>query len=310
MRKKMLQKFIIIVLIIVGALVVYKICNHKDNDNVEQDNNNIVEEVEDTIEEIVSVEENKEEIKEEEKKITNILLLGIDKQENVSDTIMIMSINEKNNTLKLVSIMRDIYVYQGENMANKINYAYHYGGVQGSIDTVNSIFNLDIERYVKVDFEELINIIDYLDGIYVNINEAERNYINERCKKSYIKKTGNVKLDGAQALIYSRIRNIDSDFKRTHRQRVVMHGIFNKMNNIGFVRYQKVIYELCKLSETNLSIEEILRLGTVIYNHDDNKLSEFRIPIDGTTSDNNSGVYHLNWNQEENKKALYNFLYN
>ncbi|MBE6047086.1 MAG: hypothetical protein E7213_01540, partial [Clostridium sp.] len=152
MRKKMLQKFIIIVLIIVGALVVYKICNHKDNDNVEQDNNNIVEEVEDTIEEIVSVEENKEEIKEEEKKITNILLLGIDKQENVSDTIMIMSINEKNNTLKLVSIMRDIYVYQGENMANKINYAYHYGGVQGSIDTVNSIFNLDIERYVKVDF--------------------------------------------------------------------------------------------------------------------------------------------------------------
>ena len=82
----------------------------------------------------------------EEKNIENILLLGVDKQENASDTIIIVSLRKDIKTLKFVSIMRDTYVYQGEGKANKINYAYHYGGVEGSVATVNKIFNLDISK--------------------------------------------------------------------------------------------------------------------------------------------------------------------
>ena len=241
--------------------------------------------------------------------ITNILLLGVDEEENASDTIMILSLNEKKKTIKLVSIMRDTYIYQGEGMANKMNYAYHYGGVQGSIDTINSVFNLEISKYVKVDFEGLVNIVDYLGGVEVEISEEERKYINLQCDKSILNNSGRVNLNGNQALAYTRIRKIDSDFQRTQRQRKIMAGIFDEMKNVDMVKYPKAIYTISKSSETNLSMMELVELGEIIYKYDKSNLGELRIPIDGTSWDSSYGPYHLNWDEEVNKKTLHDFIY-
>jgi hypothetical protein len=79
-----------------------------------------------------------------EKHITNILLIGVDQIENASDSIMILTLDKDDNTAKLTSIMRDTYVYFGEGQANKINYAYHYGGVPLTISKLNELFNLSI----------------------------------------------------------------------------------------------------------------------------------------------------------------------
>ncbi len=241
--------------------------------------------------------------------IKNILLLGVDKEENASDTIMILSLNEKKKTIKLVSIMRDTYVYQGKGMANKINYAYHYGGIQGSIDTINSVFNLDVSKYVKVDFEGLVNIVDYLGGVEVEINEEEKRYINLQCDKFILNNSGIVNLNGNQALAYARIRKIDSDFERTQRQRKIMAGVFFKIKNVDMVKYAKTIYTISKSSETNLSIMELIELGEIIYKYDKSNLGELRIPIDGTSWDSLLGPYHLNWDEEVNKKTLHDFIY-
>ena len=251
--------------------------------------------------------------KSKEKNIENILILGVDKDENASDAIMVLSLDKGNNAIKLTSIMRDTYV-ELEGGADKINYAYNIGGVELSIAKVNEMFNLDINKYIKVDFDGITNIIDYLGGVNINITEAEREIANEKIigdgKTDLIDNFGDVLLTGEQALAYSRIRIIDSDFKRTERMRNVIFAMFSKLKDISVFDYPKVISDLSSNITTNLNTSEILDIGKFAVFVDSNKIKQFRVPIDGTTSDFTDGVYHLNWDVEPNVEALHNFIYN
>lgn len=247
--------------------------------------------------------------KSEEKKIENILVLGIDKQENASDTIVILTLDKKNNTAKLTSIMRDTYVYFGDNMANKINYAYHYGGVQLTISKLNELFNLDISKYIKIDFNGLAKVVDTLGGITVNITDEERNYINSTGNCSYVRDSGEVLLDGDQVLQYSRIRKIDSDFQRTARQRKVLFAMFNKLKKASIFDYTTLYSQISPNFETNIPALEVLQLGSFLNSLNSENIKDFRIPMDGTTKDFVNGVYHLDWEKDKNTEALRNFIY-
>ena len=244
-----------------------------------------------------------------EQKIKNILLLGVDKDENASDAIMILSIDENNKSAKLTSIMRDTYAYFGEGKLPKINYAYHYGGVKLSISTINQLFNLDIQKYAKVDFEGFINIVDRLGGYSANITEAERKEINYKLGYQGLKKSGNVTLNGAQTAAYARIRRIDNDFKRTERQRNIMFDILNKLKAQPISDYLSLVSELSSNVETNLSNLECVDLAKYLIHAGNGDLKEFRIPMDGTWADSMKGGYHLDWNKETNVNGLHNFIY-
>lgn len=280
---------IIILLILGGAFGVYRYINRVKNVKLQGSNEELK----------ISQETEEKSIKEN---IENILLLGVDKEENATDTIMILSLDKDDNTAKLTSIMRDMYVEQGEGKANKINYAYHYGGVEGTVSTLNELFNLDINKYALIDFDGLVKIIDYLGGINLNITEKER----QLCGAS---KAGNVILNGEEALAFSRIRKIDSDFVRTSRQREVMLAILKKCKDIPLTSYPSVIADLSSNVQTNLSTMEILSIAKYLLTLDMNNLNDFRVPIDGTTKDNLNGVYHLDWDKEANTKALHEFIY-
>lgn len=244
-----------------------------------------------------------------EKKIKNILLLGVDKDENASDAIMILSVDENNKSAKLTSIMRDTYAYFGEGKAPKINYAYHYGGVKLSISTINKLFNLDIQKYAKVDFQGFTNIVDRLGGYSANITEAERKEINSKLGYESLSKSGNVVLNGVQTAAYARIRRIDNDFKRTERQRTIMFDILKKLKSQPITEYPSLISELSSNVETNLSNMECLDLAKYLIQAGNGDLKEFRIPMDGTSVDSMEGGYHLDWNKEANINGLHNFIY-
>ena len=244
-----------------------------------------------------------------EKKIKNILLLGVDKDENASDAIMILSIDENNKSAKLTSIMRDTYADLGEGKLPKINYAYHYGGVKLSVATINKMFNLDIQKYAKVDFEGFTKIVDRLGGYSANITEAERKEINYKLGYESLSKSGNVTLDGAQTAAYARIRRIDNDFKRTERQRVIMFDILKKLKSQPISDYPSLVSELSSNVETNLSKLECLDLAKYLMQAGNGSLKEFRIPMDGTWADSMKGGYHLDWNKEANLNGLHNFIY-
>lgn len=282
---------IIILLILGGAFGAYKYINRVKNVKLQGSD-----------EELKISQETQE--KSEKENIENILLLGVDKEENASDTIMVLSLDKDDNTAKLTSVMRDLNVDLGEsNKVHKINYAYHYGGVEGSVSALNKLFDLDINKYVKIDFEGLKNVIDYIGGIELSVTAEESRIIG-------LSKSGNVKLNGKQALEYSRIRKIDNDYYRTNRQRKVIMAIFNKAKSIEVTSYPKIISDLSSNIETNLSTFELLDLGKGIMSMNAEQLEGFRIPIDGSTKDlMDKGIYYLGWDEEVNKKALHNFIY-
>lgn len=242
--------------------------------------------------------------KSKKENITNILLLGIDNEENASDAMMVFSLDKDTNTAKLTSIMRDLSVDLGPNAEkHKINYAYNVGGVEESVKVVNREFDLDINKYVKVSFDGLVDVIDYIGGININITESERKIIGAS-------KSGNVTLNGKQALAYSRIRKIDNDYQRTSRQRKVLMAIFNKAKSISVSSYPKALSDLSSNVETNLSTFELLDLAKAVMSLSSDDLEGFRIPIDGTSHDSmDKGIYYLEWDRAANKEAIHNFIY-
>ena len=250
-----------------------------------------------------------------EHNVENILILGVDNDENASDAIMVLSIDKGTNALKLTSIMRDLYVdLPGD--ADKINYVYNIGGVEYTISTLNKLFNLDIKKYIKIDFNEFVSIIDYFGGLEINITEAERSIINDKLvidgvyDENKVTKSGNVLLNGHQALAYSRVRIIDSDFVRTQRMRNVMMGVFGKIKEASITEYPKIIADLSSNVTTNIETMDMLDMGKFMISVDSSNIKQFRIPVDGSAVDSDTnGVYNLKWNVEENTNAFHNFIY-
>ena len=162
--------------------------------------------------------------------ITNILLLGIDSRDpksdvGRSDSIMILTIDEKNDKLKVTSIMRDSLVSIDGHGQEKINHAHAYGGALLSLKTVNQNYNMNIMNYIKVDFFGMAKLIDYVGGVEIDVSASEVPLINsygtevaiiEKTQIVPVVKAGPQNLSGSQAVAYSRIRYVGrDDFQRT-----------------------------------------------------------------------------------------------
>jgi len=249
-------------------------------------------------------------------KITNVLLLGADKQEKATDTMIVLSIDETNNKLKLTSLMRDTYIYFGEGMSNKLNYAYHYGGPLLTVKTINENFNLDIRDYVLVDFDGLSNVIDALGGVEINVLPEEIRYLNGGEAASGVKipvtHSGKQILNGNQALGYCRIRKVGNvDYQRTERQRTVLMQLLNKMKDTSVLQLPKYIDALAGCAETSISKGEMISLADTILSYSKNGVEESRVPYDGYRHDSTdaNGWYYMQWDKEENVKLLHEFIY-
>ncbi len=228
--------------------------------------------------------------------VINIALFGIDSRsqnfKGNSDSIMVLSLDTKDKTVKIVSIMRDSLVpinKNGKTTYKKINSAYASGGPELAIKTINENFGLDISEYATVNFEGMMDIIDAVGGIEAELTKKEvvpittsgyalNGLIYDMCtrmgidpEKHYIKTPGKHHLNGVQAVAYSRIRktaNIwgtNNDHGRTDRQRYVMEQLFEKALKIDKSNYVKLIKALIPCSETSLSYTEIFDLATSIF---------------------------------------------
>lgn len=242
-----------------------------------------------------------------ENSISNILLLGIDIEENASDSIIIVSIDDRNKIIKLCSIMRDSYIYFGEGKINKINYAYHYGGPVLAIKTVNENYDLDIKHYVKVNFQQLVNIVDAIGGIEIKLKEEELPYLGNTQKNIGINK-----LNGMEALNYSRIRRVgNGDYERTQRQRIVLQAIFNKVKELPITKYEALLEEICSSIETSLDKLTMLSLSQKIIGYGKNKIEETRVPYDDLKYDDYiDDIYYLRWDKKKSIQRLHEFIYN
>ena len=255
--------------------------------------------------------------------VRNILLIGVDAREGESsdstrsDTMMILSVDEKNKQLKLTSILRDTYVEIPGWKWNKINAAQSHGGRQLLVDTIEYNFKVDIDNYMLVNFDMFTTIIDELGGIDIDVTEKEANYINARYNMTQAEKdafSGNIgagvnHFSGMQALWYSRMRYLDSDFYRTQRQRKVITAIIDKAKSNPTAIYS-IAEKVMPMIETDLTKDELLGLakGSVKYMKYD--IAQMQIPIDGSwKSVKKSAGNVLSIDMDKNVSALRTFIY-
>jgi LCP family protein required for cell wall assembly len=228
-------------------------------------------------------------------KVINILLLGTDRrnrnENGRSDAIMIATVDKKNGQLKLASVMRDLYVPIPDRRDNRINAAYSFGGPMLAMKTINQNFNLDITRYVSVDFFGLEEIINAIGGVEIDVKQKEIKHINsvitqlneldkQKRKSPHLTQAGVQTLDGKQAVAYSRIRKVgDGDSERTERQRRVMIQMFNKMKSINPMKLPDLVASLIPYTDTNIPVSDIISLGTSVLTMKDKKIYQSGIVV-------------------------------
>lgn len=225
---------------------------------------------------------------EKDDKVINIALFGVDSDNNSfkgrSDCIIILSVDTGKKKVKLISVLRDSLVpidKSDERVFSKINSAYSTGGAELAIKTLNQVFALDISEYVTVDFGGLVDIIDAVDGIDITITDSELTKINGTVNAQAAKyggeasnyllsSSGNVHLNGIQALTYSRIRSTanawgtNNDYGRSDRQRHVLENIFNKAKQMKMSKIINLLKIVAPSVETSLSYTECISLASKV----------------------------------------------
>ena len=256
--------------------------------------------------------------------IKNIALFGIDEIEGTagrSDCIIILTLDNKHKEIKVSSILRDSYVViPTKEKKDKINHAYAFGGSELALKTLNENFNLNLNKFVIMNFSSLPKIIDSIGGITLDITTDELKYINDYINNlndlndtnsPNITTPGSQKIDGTQALAYCRIRYTDGgDFERSQRHRTVINKLIEQCNTIPVTRYPSLLNQLLPLVHTNLETSDILSLSMSLSFLRNQPLLQERFPRDDDSDGHLiDGIYYYVFNEESTIKKIHEFIF-
>ena len=254
----------------------------------------------------------------------NILLMGCDSYSKNSyqrsDSMIIVSIHKESFQVKMTSLMRDTWVtVSGHKGGMKLTEACVYGGPEMTMRAINENFGMNISEYALVSLEGMADIIDLIGGIELDVTEAERKALNKglfdlssRSGMEQLEKSGKgVHLNGNQATAFARIRNIDSDFVRTERQRTVLmtmaRKIIKESNGMELLGLVSVLVDYV---DTNLSFTDIMTIAEVGLKSDLSAVEQLRLPADGTfDSGTFNGIWCIKPNFKKNAAILQDFIY-
>lgn len=278
----------------------------------------------------------------QDSKVLNVMLFGEDNkgedEHGRTDTMIMMSIDNRHKKLKLTSFQRDTYVYIPGYGNNKINAAYTLGGPKLTIETIEANFGIKVDRYAVVDFDSFIEIIDTLGGIDMEVTQDEITYINYQMYKNgqskgnrttITAKPGLVKLNGQEALWYSRNRGLTigedgneigisgDDWDRTARQRKLLTKMVHDLKGAGLSEIIAIVNEIGPKITTNLKKDEIMGLVTNALTYIDYDIVQNYVPSEklwyyngpGDESYEVVGSCILVTDMEAQRKELAQFIY-
>lgn len=236
---------------------------------------------------------------------TNIALLGLDTRDNTfensrSDCIMIISINNDTKEVKIASVYRDTYLNIEGHGLDKVTHAYAYGKAPLALSTINTNLDLDITKYVTINFDSVISVVDAIGGVEVTLTRAEASQVPGT------KGAGTYNLTGTQALAYGRIRKIDTDYARTERMRTVLIKVFEKAKTLSLTQLNSLIDKLLPEVRTNISQTEILSYASKMSGY--NVTDSFGWPYE-VRGYNGAAWYAAPVTLEENVKQLHEQLF-
>lgn len=203
-----------------------------------------------------------------DKNVINVLLLGTDERtkdfsDNArSDSMMLLSINTKEHTAKLVSLERGMGVpilegpYKGQ--YDWLTHCFRYGGADLVMKEVRECFRVDVDHFVRVNFFSVESIVDLLGGIDIELTAAEAKYLNGMPGRNF--SAGVSHLDGEAALSYARCRSIDSDWQRVKRQQTVIQACADKLKGSSVSTLNELLNQILPMVQTNFTQGEITKL--------------------------------------------------
>ena len=233
--------------------------------------------------------------------VTSVLLIGSDSRtagtEGRSDAMILITISDRTRTVHMTSLLRDMYVDIPGHDGNRLNAAYAYGGPELLMETVNQNFGTEVHHYAVVNFEAFAGLVDAVGGVELELTSEEVQWVNAYLNEynelrgmpmetDYLDTSlsGNLHLNGAQALAYCRNRYIGTDFARTQRQRNVLSAVMKKLPAAVLTNPAGLVDGLFPNLTTNLTQGECMQLALSAGKLATYELVQDSLPLDGTYS--------------------------
>lgn len=225
-----------------------------------------------------------------------ILLMGVDMDQATrggdweggrSDSMILVTVNPKTKETNMMSLTRDIMVEIAEangessGTVEKLNHSYSYGQAPMAIATIEKMMDINIDHYIEINMDGLVELVDAVGGIEVNntlgfpisISEHEPAYTS-------IVQPGKQLVNGEQALVYARMRYDDpeGDIGRQRRQREVITAIIKKLLQLdGFTQYKKILTAISNNMRTNIEISPATIPNLLGYKDSVSKLNSYQL---------------------------------
>lgn len=249
-----------------------------------------------------------------DKSVLNILLIGTDERSEEfstnarADSMMILSLDNNTQTIRLVSLERGMLVSIPGMKNDILTHTFRYGGSNLLMETVRTHLNVDVEKYVRVNLSMFTKLIDEVGGVDIELTEKEANGLNKYPNGNTWKLERKVHkginhFNGYEALQYSRLRWIDSDFERIKRQRKVIAAVKENMKDLSVNDLKDVSADCLPYIQTNLSALEIAGILLNLPGYIDKDMEQMTIPQKGTYKT----LGHVDYKM--NSELLNQFLY-
>ena len=238
-----------------------------------------------------------------------------------ADSMILVSLDIKDHIIRLVSIERGtgvpILLDGYEDQYDWITHTFRYGGPKLTMKTVEDCFNVQVDHYVRVNFNSFVQIVNAVGGVDIDITEQEAKALNWEVPSNSMLIVNHVDpglnhFDGYTALQYARLRKIDNDWKRVERQRTVIQAVLDQVKNASVVELDSLLNTVLPLIQTNFTKSEIAALLVQLPGFLGCDVQQMSMPLQGTygirTGMDNRLMYDPDW--YVNTTALQDFLYN
>lgn len=206
----------------------------------------------------------------------NILCMGFDEEETLTDVMMLVSLNKATNQVSILQIPRDTYVEVGA--TGKMNQVYSQAGDEASIQNVvkviNEKFYLSVDHYVTIGCDDIVEIVDKIGGIPIDVPER----IIYAADK--IIEPGEQVLDGEQAEWFVRYRKAYAmgDLGRAHTQRIFLAACMKKAKDLGLSQVVSLIPSVYTNVSTDMSVGQMSDMAKLFINVDLANCNMYMLP--------------------------------
>ena len=255
--------------------------------------------------------------------ITNVLLVGVDgidfdEKYQRSDSMIIATLDSNKEKVKLTSLYRDTLVYIPGYGEEKMNLAFSLGGPELVMETIKYNFDVNIEKYIMINFAGFESIIDQIGGVEIDVKEYQLHELNKYIGQATgggdcpVEKAGLQILNGKQALSYARIRKgVGDDYERTERQREVLFKVAEKLQKTDVIKYFSIANKMLDYLRTNIGIMEGLNMAYTISKFSNLETEQLSIPVQELCVDEEvNGNMALRMDRYENALILNDFIFN